>query len=324
MTLAGRDGRLAVGVDLGGTQVRAALMDADGRLLARAADRTDLLGGPRAVAGQIERLVGQVTQGVARELLAGVGLSSPGPLDATEGVVLYVATLPGWVDVPIVAWLQDALRLPVVLENDAVSAAVGEWQHGAGQGLSDMVYVTVSTGIGGGVIADGRVLRGRRQLAGHIGHMTTAPQGETCGCGNRGCWEAQASGTALGTLARRALKQAQAEGRASRLAEHGDALDARHVVDAARQGDELAQQLVEQEADALGLGIVNLLHLYSPQTVVLGGGVSAGFDLLRPGIERRVRSCALPPFRDVPVLVAALGPNSGLVGAASLILARSV
>jgi glucokinase len=314
-----RTQRPAVGIDLGGTQVRAALVDADGTLLARAATATDVAGGPRAVLGQMRALVAEVTAGLDGPLgdaIAGVGVCSPGPLDAAAGVVLYISTLPGWVDIPLVAWLTEALQVPVVLENDAVSAAIGEWRFGAGRGLSDLVYVTVSTGIGGGVIADGRVLRGRRSMAAHIGHMTTAPQGEVCTCGNRGCWEAQASGTALGALARRHAAQTPD----SALAASGDTLESRQVFAAARSGDALARALVAREAAELGLGLVNLLHLYSPERVVLGGGVSSGFDLLHPGIERHIRSWALPPFRDVPVVAAALGQNSGLIGAAGLVL----
>jgi glucokinase len=310
--------RLAVGIDLGGTQVRAALVDGSGQVLARAAQRTDAVGGPRAVLQQIQQLVAETTQGISHSALCGVGVSAPGPLDAEAGVILGIPTLTGWVDVPLVAWLQQSLGLPVTLENDGIAAAIGEWRFGAGRGLSDFVYVTVSTGIGGGVIADGRVLRGRGRLAGHIGHMTTAPDGAVCSCGNPGCWEAQASGTALGQTAR----QRAASTPGSLLAAYGQALSAREVMAAARTGDALALELVEREAQLLGIGIVNLLHLYSPQTVVVGGGVAQGFDLLQPGIDRHLRTRALPPFRGVPVVVAQLGQNSGLVGAASLILAQ--
>lgn len=309
---------LAVGIDLGGTQVRAALVDTHGQVLARAALRTDAEGGPRAVLQQIQQLVAETTQGMAYSDLRGVGVSAPGPLDAQAGIILGIPTLAGWTDVPLVAWLQQALGLPVTLENDGIAAAIGEWRFGAGQGLSDFVYVTVSTGIGGGVIADGRVLRGRGRLAGHIGHMTIAADGEVCSCGNPGCWEALASGTALG----RAARQQAATTPGSLLAAHGEAAGAQQVMDAARAGDALALQLVEREARLLGVGIVNLLHLYSPQAVVVGGGVSHGFDLLQPGIEQHVRSRALPPFRNTPVVRAQLGQNSGLVGAASLILAE--
>lgn len=314
-----RQGRLAVGVDLGGTQVRVALVDHRGVVLARAATSTDAAGGPRAVVQQIRQLVVETTRGVEPSSLAGVGVCAPGPLDGEAGVVLGIPTLPGWVDIPVVEWLREALSLPITLENDGVAATIGEWRFGAGRGLSDFVYVTVSTGIGGGVIADGRVLRGRRRLAAHLGHMTILPEGEVCRCGNKGCWEAQASGTALGDFAR----QLAADAPGSDLFKHGPSVDARHVMEAARAGDELGLRLVAREAELLGIGIVNLLHLFSPYAVVIGGGVSSGFDLLRPGIERHIRTRALPPFRDVPVVAAQLGQNSGVVGAASLVLPQS-
>ena len=307
---------LAVGVDLGATQVRAALFDADGTLLQRAATQTDVAGGPRAVVAQIAALVKQVARDVDRASLAGVGVCSPGPLDSEAGVVLVIPTLPGWVDIPLTAWLAEALGVPVRLDNDAVTAALGEWRFGAGRGLSDFVYVTVSTGIGGGVIAGGRVLRGRRNLAAHLGHMVTSPEGAVCQCGNHGCWEAQASGTAFGERARRLASQVPA----SALHALGEALTSQHVIEAARAGDALALDLVAHEAQLLGVGIVSLLHIFSPQAVVIGGGVSAGFDLLHPGIDRYVQANAMPPFRDVPVVAAALGPNSGLFGAACLVL----
>lgn len=311
-----KESALAVGIDLGGTQVRAALVDSDGSVRARAAARTDAVGGPLAVILQIQGLFAQVTDGVGTASLAGIGVSAPGPLDGEAGVILGIPTLPRWVDIPIVAQLREALQLPVSLENDGVAAAIGEWRFGAGRGLRNFVYITVSTGIGGGVIADGRVLRGRRRLAAYLGHMITAPEGEVCTCGNRGCWEAQASGTALGDFARKLAAQVPG----SILAKLGDAVEARDVIGAARAGDTLALQLVAREAELLGIGIVNLLHLYSPEAVLIGGGVSNGFDLLKPGVEQQIRERALPPFRDVPILAAHLGPNSGLVGAASLFL----
>jgi len=307
---------LAVGIDLGGTQVRAALIDAEGTLRVRAATTTDVAGGPRAVLRQIEELFAEVTRGLPRGSVRGLGVSAPGPLDSEAGVVLGIPTLPGWIDIPIAQWLHEVLRLPVTLENDGVAAAIGEWHFGAGRGLSDFVYITVSTGIGGGVIADGRVLRGRRRLAAHLGHMITAPDDEVCLCGNRGCWEAQASGTAFGDRARRLAEHVPR----SALHVLGAAVDARRVIDAARAGDALALDLVAHEAELLGVGIVSLLHLFSPQAVVVGGGVSAGFDLLHPGIDAQVRGRAMPPFREVPIVVAQLGPNSGLVGAACLVL----
>ncbi|MEY4756296.1 MAG: hypothetical protein RJA34_1194 [Pseudomonadota bacterium] len=305
---------LSIGVDLGGTQVRAALVDASGRLLARAAEKTDKTGGPQAVVQQILKLIAQVSAGADMAVIPAIGISAPGPLDSLAGVILDIPTLPGWINVPIRDWVSQALGKPVSLTNDGVAAAIGEWKFGAGRGYSDFVYVTVSTGIGGGVISDGRVLHGRRQLAGHIGHMTILPDGEFCTCGNQGCWEAQASGTALGKYAREQAKRSPA----SLLSRWGDAVGAKEVFEAALAGDQLSIDIVARQARLLGIGIVNLLHLYSPESVVVGGGVSHGFEQLELGMQGYVREHALPAFREVPIVRAQLGTDSGLIGAAAI------
>lgn len=305
----------AVGIDLGGTEVRAALVDASGNLRARAFELTDKAG-PGAVLQQVRRLVLTVCAEVGLDAVPQIGVSAPGPLDARSGMVLSIPTLPGWVNVPLMSQLSDLLGKPVVLENDAVAAAAGEWRFGAGRGLSNFVYVTVSTGIGGGIVSDGPVLRGYRQMAGHIGHMTVAARGNMCSCGNSGCWEAQASGTALGAAARREA----ALHPSSRLSTLDEPPTARHVFAAARDGDSLALRLVQKEAVWLGVGIVNLLHVYSPDAIVFGGGVSNGFDMLHPGIQHYLRRHALAPFREIPILRAELGADSGLIGATMLAL----
>jgi glucokinase len=205
----------------------------------------------------------------------------------------------------------------VRLANDGHSAALAEWRHGAGRGTSDFVYVTVSTGVGGGVVSGGRLLRGRLGLAGHVGHMTVSDASEPCACGNVGCWEALASGTALGRAARAALRN-RPESLIAEVAA-GEPATARHVGEAARRGDALARELLAAEARWLGVGVVNLLHLFSPERVVLGGGVSALFDLLAPGIRAAIEGRALPQFRGVPLARAELGSAAGMVGAAVLV-----
>jgi glucokinase len=234
----------AIGIDIGGTSLRAALVDTSGQILAREETATLAQAGPQAVVQQIADLVAKIAPD--RTGITAAGISSPGPIDTERGVALGVPTLAGWSDIPIASMIQTALNLPVRLENDAIAAAIGEWKFGAGQGLSHLVYVTVSTGIGGGVIADGKVLRGRMGMAGHIGHMTVERDGAPCACGNRGCWEAYASGTAF----------------ARRAARHFP--DPKSVFAAAISGNAAALQLVAEEADWLGIGIANLLHLFSP------------------------------------------------------------
>ncbi len=312
---------LAVALDLGGTQVRAALVDDDGVIHARAAELTDVAGGPESVLGQMRRLAAVVSGDVAPWNLVGVGVCAPGPLDTETGTTLDIPTLPGWQDFPLRDALADVLDLPVALENDGIAAAHGEWRHGAGRGLRHLVYVTVSTGIGGGVVMDGRLLHGRRGMGGHMGHFQMDPAGPLCSCGARGCFEVLAAGTALDRAGRAAAGR-DAASLIAMLAGDGPVM-ARHVVDAARRSDLEAGRLIEQEAEYLGLGFTGLIHLYSPELVIMGGGVSNAFDLLDRGIHAVIRRQAMAAFRDVRVVRAGLGGNSGLVGAAAMALAQN-
>jgi glucokinase len=310
---------LVLALDLGGSRLRAAAVDADGKLHHREEVATTSLNGTKAITDRMIAMSRSVLDKCAGEDILGVGVSSAGPLDSEAGFIVSISTIPNFFDVPIVAILEDALNLQVTLENDAIAAAVGEWTHGAGRGVRSLVYVTVSTGLGGGLIIDGNVLHGRRGFAGHIGHMSIIADGRTCGCGNRGCWEAYASGTSFTTRARERVAQAPN----SSVALKGDTLSAADVFAAARTGDELAQQLVDEQADLLGIGMVSLLHLFSPERIIMGGGLSHAFDQLHPGIKARIERGAMPAFRDVPVLRAACGDDAGLIGAAMTVFRRN-
>jgi glucokinase len=311
-------GRPTIALDLGGTQVRAALVH-DGRVLRRAAMKTDVAGGPAAVMEQFSALVGRITDEDTMRGVGGIGICSAGPLDTETGVVLDIPTIPGWRNFPFRDAAATRFALPAILENDAIAAAVGEWRHGAGQGLRHLVYATISTGIGGGVIADGRVLRGRKGMAGHIGHIRLMQDGPRCFCGTPGCFEALASGSALGARAREAADRNPSGflGMASR----SESVDARHVIAGARQGDGECLTMIDAQARYLGQGFTAAIHAFSPERVIMGGGVSQGFDLLAPGIHAVIRRDAVTPFRDVEVVPAALGDDAGLVGAASLVAA---
>ena len=292
---------LALAIDLGGTQLRAALVDRQGKVMSRAAAATDVEGGPKAIVAQMLQLANEAGFSKSQGRAVGIGICAPGPLDSETGTVISISTLPGWENFPLRDTLTQALGVPAVLENDGIAAANGEWKFGAGRGLNHLVYVTVSTGIGGGVIADGRLLRGRRGMAAHVGHLMIERNGPLCSCGAPGCFEALASGSALGKA-----------GRAKGFA------DAKAVVAAARAGDEAALVLMDEEADWLAYGFTCLLHLYSPELVIMGGGVSSALDLMHARIRARIAALALPPFREVEVVKAALGDNAGLIGAAAL------
>jgi len=310
--------RVALAFDLGGTELRAALVNSEGKILAFKSVLTLAKDGPDAVIDQIDALAGKISANVPHAVPIGIGMGAPGPLDPVAGIVIAPPTLSGWQDVPLAGILEDRFNLPVRLENDANAAALGEWRFGAGRGATSLVFVTVSTGIGGGVIADGRILHGRRGLAGEIGHMAITSESERCFCGAVGCFEAVASGTALGRRATTLTKPG--DGSALRALSDDGEVTGRHVVEAARGGDELALMLINREARWLGIGFTNLLHLYSPDMIVMGGGISHGYDLLRKPIEATIHERAMPAYRDVPVVPAQLGRHAGLIGAASLIL----
>lgn len=310
--------RIALAFDLGGTELRAALVEGERKVLAFASVPTPAKEGPDAVIAQMAVLAEKILIEAPQARPLGVGVAAPGPLDPIAGIVIAPPTLSGWREVPLASLLEDRFNLPVRLENDANAAALGEWRFGAGRGTASMVFVTVSTGIGGGVIADGRILHGRRGLAGEIGHMTVTSQSARCFCGAVGCFEAVASGTALGRRAS-ALTQ-QGDGSVLRTLASDGEVTGRHVVAAARGGDETALALVAEEGRWLGIGFTNLLHLYSPDMIVMGGGISDGFDLLQKPIEETIRARAMFAYRDVPVVRAQLGQQAGLIGAASLIL----
>jgi glucokinase len=311
----------AIALDLGGTQVRAALVDRHGHVHNRVSAPTGTAHGPDVILRQLRDAALAMTNGVPSDSILGVGVSAPGPLNAAEGISLSMPTIHGFENVSLRTPLEQALGLPVWFENDASAAALGEWRFGAGMGLHNFVYITVSTGIGGGVVIDNRLMRGRLGLAAEVGHMTILRNGETCACGNRGCWEAYASGTAFLRRARARVQEPVKERaqRTSLLTNKPTPLHGQAVFDAAAQGDALAIELVAEEAEFLGIGIANLLHLYSPEVIVVGGGMSTHLEVLRPGICAKVRQAAMKGFEDIPIVRATLDGNSGLVGAAALV-----
>ena len=312
--LAARD-PIAIAVDLGGTQFRVAAITPLPQILHRVAAPTRADAAPSAVIEDIARAVAEVCDAVAGHPVQGLGVTAPGPLDQETGVVFQAPNLPTWRDVPLAADLQRATGFAVHLGNDANLAALAEARCGAGAGARNLVYLTVSTGIGSGIIANGRLLLGKHGAAGEAGHMSLSLNGPLCGCGNHGCLEAYASGTGLVNRAQDAI----AAGRQTELSALGQNLDARAISAAGTRGDALASELIEQAGKALGLGVRNLLHILDPEVVVIGGGVSRiGPPLWNP-MRRVIESDELTIYRRIRLVPAALGDDSGLLGAALLV-----
>ena len=223
-------------------------------------------------------------------------------------------SLPGWDGFALRDHFAERTSIPVTLENDGIAAAYGEWQYGAGRGLQHLVCVAVGTGIGGGVIVDGRVLRGRRGMASHVGHFQMAADGPQCSCGAVGCFEALASGKALVRNARAGL----ATNPQSRLAQLAPAeIDGTVILAAAQTGDPFACRLLDQEADYLGRGFASLAHLYSPDRIVMGGGVSKAFEFMEQKIWAAANERFMTAFDEIEIKVAELGEDAALIGAAA-------
>jgi glucokinase len=308
-------------IDIGGTRTRTALIDSNGRIAARAS----ILTRPeRGVDDSVERIsaaVRQVWGKVPRRLIGGLGVGTPGAVDAQRGVILIAPNLTGWADVPLREQLQRALGLPTEVGNDANLAALAEHRFGAGIGARHMIYITISTGIGGGIIVDGRLLLGAQGFAGEIGHCTIDVDGPRCKCGNVGCLETLASGPALARAAQAALAAGEPSVMVALAGGRPEAISGETIAAAARSGDRLALQIIDQAGVYIGAGMVNLMHLFNPELFVLGGGVSNMGEPLFSAIRRTIEERALAMIRHgMRIVPAALGDDAGLLGAAALIL----
>ncbi|MEW9032947.1 MAG: ROK family protein [Planifilum fimeticola] len=307
-----------IGVDVGGTKIAAARVEPDGSLSRRFRTDTRAAEGPANV---IERICQGIEQVMGEESVEGIGIACPGPLNARTGVVLSPPNLPGWDRVPLKDRLEERFGVPVRVENDANAAAWGEYLMGAGRGSDPMIYITVSTGIGGGMVLDGRLYRGADTYAGEIGHTIVDPGGAPCGCGRRGCLEAMASGTAIARAGAEAVRKGN---RRIRELSGGSAPRAEHVFAAYREGDEDASRIISETVRYLAIGISNIIHLFNPRTIVIGGGVARAGDVLFASLRERVRACLMPSFAETfELLPAKLGEDAGVIGAAALWAKRS-
>jgi glucokinase len=308
-----------VGIDLGGTNIKVGLFDADFALVDQSSCHTEVEKGFHHVIGQMADSVRELCgrNSVAMSDVRAVGIGCPGPVDAARGLVVVAPNFPGWRDLPV----RDALRkelggLPTVLENDANVAAYGEFAMGAGRGTQSLVMITLGTGIGGGIVIDGRIHRGTTDTAGELGHVTVQAGGRPCGCGRRGCLEAYASAT--GTVAR--FREAVHEGRHSSLLDDDPRmarLSAKAIFEAAANGDALAWEIVDQTARYLAIGCDVVVNLIDPDVIVFTGGMTAADTLLISPVEKYAREMFFPrPKSHTRLALTELGGDAGIIGAA--------
>ena len=315
-----RGREVVIAMDLGGSWVRVAIVDLAGGVVWRERRPTGSRQGRAVVVGNVEAALEKGVSQAAGMSVVGVGLGLAGPVDPETGTMYSPPNVPDLDGVSLKALWQQRLRWPVVTGNDATLAALGEYVYGAGAGANVLVYMTVSTGIGAGIVVDGRPLWGAHGMAGEVGHMTIDLNGPRCKCGGAGCLEALASGSAIGRMA------------GERLSDAPDSLIARAsggdperavgavVFDAAGRGDPLARDILEGVSRALGAGIVNVLHVLDPDVIVVGGGVSQSWEYLSPAVEEYVRGHAMPHVGRLGyrLEVSRLGDDVGLLGAAAL------
>ena len=314
---------LILGVDLGGTKIATALATAQGKILARGYNLIPTQTAPDTVISTIFATIDKTLSSseIALSRVLGIGIAAAGIIDSDYGKVIFSPNLPGWREVPLREAVEQRFGTPAYLGNDANLAALGEWYFGVQKKVANLIYITVSTGIGGGIISNGRLYTGCRGTAGEIGHMTIDINGPRCNCGNIGCWEALASGTAL---AREAVKQIT-QGANTSIVElvNGDVskIDAKVVFEAAKQGDELAKELISQLAYYFGVGLANLVNIFNPELILIGGGVAKMGDLLlQPAIKVVKKRAFATSAATVKIKPALLGDDSGVLGAVAFVL----
>ena len=314
--------QLAIGIDIGGTKVAGGLVDVDGHIVHRARrDTPHRSKSPSVVEDTIVEVVSELSRIAGAEAVSAVGIGAAGFVAADRATVVFAPHL-SWRHEPLQAALEKRVAVPIFVDNDANAAAWAEWKFGAGRGESHLMMITLGTGIGGGILIDGEVQRGRFGIAGEFGHMQVVPGGHRCECGNRGCWEQYASGNALVREARTLFSANSpiASDLLDRVQGIPENLTGPLITDAARDGDPTARELLAEIGNWLGVGIANLAAAFDPGTFVIGGGLGAAGDLLLASahetFKRQLTGRGYRP--EARIVAAELGNDAGLIGAADL------
>lgn len=301
-----------IAVDIGGTQLRASVHP-QGELKASAQKRTNTRAKDQSAVDRLLDLIASVWPQDGD--VKAIGLAAPGPINPKLGVIYSAPNIPGWENLPLQRIVTDRFHVPTLLGNDANLAALGEWKFGAGRGYHHILYMTISTGIGGGIINDDQLVLGANGLAGEIGHVTVIPDGPLCGCGLRGHLEAIASGTAIA----RYVSEQIASGVPSSMSAL-PTVSARDVSIAAEQGDPLARSALSRAGRFIGHALADFVHIFNPSIVILGGGVSRSGPVLIEAIRTSLNERVISPeyLHGLVITTAALGDNAGLMGALAL------
>ncbi|MDU4789859.1 MAG: ROK family protein [Clostridium sp.] len=312
--------KYVIGVDLGGTKISTAISTIEGNILANVVLPTKAEEGEVAVLGRIVQSIDEVIVGSSTSIdeVEAIGIGSPGPLDAKKGIIITTPNLP-FKDYNLVQPLKEKYNIPVYLDNDANAAAIGEYMFGAGKGKESIVYFTVSTGVGGGAVLDGKVYRGHTSNALEIGHTTVNPNGPRCNCGNLGCLEAMSSGTAIAKKG----KEAVSTNVETSLKKY-DTVTSYEVFKEAEAGDEVAKDIIDNALTYLGIGVANAIATFDPEMIIIGGGVSKAGDIVFDTVKKVVnKRCFKSMAESCEIVPAGLGSDAGVVGAVALAIIES-
>lgn len=314
------DKKCVIGIDLGGTKISGAISDLNGNILSQYITPTLAEEGEEAVLNRIIEVIEKVISDSDKssDEIKAIGIGSPGPLDAKKGIIITTPNLP-FKNFALVEPIQKKFGIHTYLDNDANVAAIGEYLFGAGKGTKNMVFVTVSTGIGGGAIINGYIYRGNTSNALEIGHTTLVEDGPRCNCGNYGCAEALASGTAIGKMANEAIES----GAKTSLTNY-DKVTSYEVFVEAKKGDKVAVDIIDKCLNYLGICIANIVNTFDPEMVIIGGGVSKAGDIVFDKVKEVVNKRAFKAISEsCKIVPAGLGTDAGVIGAVALALLES-
>ena len=311
-----------VGIDLGGTNIKAGVVDETARILSKGSVPTHGDAGPEAVAKNMAEAARQVVQeaGLKIEQIDYVGMGAPGPVDYGAGVVRTAPNMKGWSNIALRGMMTKLLDRPCVLENDGNAASFAEFWAGAGKGagVKHLIMLTLGTGVGSGLVVDGKIIRGSKGAAGEAGHMIVHPNGRQCGCGQRGCLETYASASRTGVRAAEAVKAGKPSSLKPAL-DQGKEITAKMVFDAAKAGDKTAQEIVDETIMYLAIGCVSLCRLFDPQMIVFAGGMILSGDQLFVPLREQFKKQSWKVVEDhVQIVPSTLGNDAGFIGAAAV------
>lgn len=314
--------KYAIGVDLGGSKINVALISYHGKIKEHIKVPTNANQEPDVTISRIKRVIHEIISqsGLGIESILGIGIGAPGPLDCQKGIIHFAPNLPGWKEVHLRQLIAEEFNLPVILENDGNAAAWGEKIFGVAKGVNDLVCLTLGTGVGGGLILNGKIYHGKNNVAGEIGHIIVNKNGPRCNCGNFGCLEAYSSATGIKNRISRKIKESKIDDHNFFYQKDLDKISLAKIFELARQGNPVVKDIVDEAIEYLGVGIASLVNLLNPEMVVLVGGITnEGNKLLHPVKDIVFNRAMKSNLEDLKIVFGQLGGYAGAVGSAALL-----